>query len=158
MLSLSIFQSPPVLFSQKRKFITTRVLTPKEQIKIFVMYIKHVNPVIKNIYRNMIGLLLLVLIMARHISKTIMTLNWPMPMKNLRIIKMKKLVIFQCFFFAISFGSYSQYSNAQSMRSESFINPFFASGLDDDRITGYVSALRTSPGRTDECKFFLVEK
>lgn len=43
----------------------------------------------------------------------------------------------------------------QSERSEIFDNPFIATGVDKktNYLTGYLSGLRTAPGRTDECKF-----
>lgn len=71
---------------------------------------------------------------------------------------MKKLVVFPCFIFFVTFLFYSRCAHAQSMRTESFLNPFFVSAVSADRVTGYVSALRTSPGRTDECKFLFSGK
>ena len=43
----------------------------------------------------------------------------------------------------------------QSSQNEIFDNPFIVTGFNPqtNMLTGYVSALRTSPGRTDECKF-----
>lgn len=43
----------------------------------------------------------------------------------------------------------------QSAQNEIFGNPFIVTGFNPqtNMLTGYVSALRTSPGRTDECKF-----
>ena len=43
----------------------------------------------------------------------------------------------------------------QSSQNEIFDNPFIVTGFNSKTniLTGYVSALRTSPGRTDECKF-----
>lgn len=44
---------------------------------------------------------------------------------------------------------------AQSSQNEIFDNPFIVTGFNKNTniLTGYVSMLRTSPGRTDECKF-----
>ena len=43
----------------------------------------------------------------------------------------------------------------QSSQNEIFDNPFIVTGFNPktNMLTGYVSALRTSPERTDECKF-----
>lgn len=47
-----------------------------------------------------------------------------------------------------------------SMRKEIFNNPFVVIGFNrkTNEISGYISALRTAPGRTDECKFVFAAK
>ena len=46
---------------------------------------------------------------------------------------------------------------AQSSQNEIFDNPFIVTGFNPNTniLTGYVAVLRTSPGRTDECKFVI---
>lgn len=58
-------------------------------------------------------------------------------------------------FFALLFRIAQADEITQSTQNEIFENPFFMIGFDPNTnvITGYVSALRTAPRRTDECKF-----
>jgi len=57
-------------------------------------------------------------------------------------------------------GAASSTEPISSMRKEIFKNPFVVIGFNRKKseITGYISALRTAPGRTDECKFVFTAK
>lgn len=61
------------------------------------------------------------------------------------------ILCFSSICFSADDGSY------YSGRNEIFDNPFISIGFDRERnnFVGYISALRTAPGNTDECKFII---
>lgn len=80
-------------------------------------------------------------------------------MRNFRKEKMKNSKFYFFSLFVYFINSAIAGDGFYSARSEIFENPFFAIGVNNSNsITGYVSALRTSPGNTDECKFMFKGK
>lgn len=67
----------------------------------------------------------------------------------------KKALALLISFAALSIPMTSAANLELSAQNEIFDNPFIVTGFNPQTniLTGYVSALRTAPGRTDECKF-----
>ncbi|QBE65945.1 hypothetical protein [Pseudoduganella lutea] len=81
--------------------------------------------------------------------------NWPKNTKNSRVNKLRQFslsAIIMATAFASSCTAAPNVISASSPFSE---NPFIAVGVNPTTkvVTGYFSALLTSPGKTDECKF-----
>ncbi|WP_428828238.1 hypothetical protein ACLIKD_10205 [Azonexus sp. IMCC34842] len=81
-------------------------------------------------------------------------------MKNFQRKNMKNSGVLFFVLFIVFFNSVIAGDGFYSGRSSAFENPFFAIGFNNkiNNLIGYVSAIRTSPGNTDECKFMFKGK